>query len=226
MPRTARIQPGNMVFHVINRGIARMPIFDTPDDYNAFERVMAQTAEHIDMRVLAYCLMPNHWHLILRPRETGDLGRYMQRLTVTHVRRWHEHRHSTGGGHVYQGTYKSFPIQTDDHFLAVARYVERNARRANLVDKAQDWQWSSLWRRDHPEVTDEVPPLAPWPVPCPKHWRRLVNTPQNQKELEAIRASVQRGRPFGTDRWQQRTATQLGLESTFRPRGRPKKDAE
>ncbi len=213
-----------MVFHVLNRGNGRMRLFNKPADYSAFERVMAEAAAHVDMRVLAYCLMPNHWHLVLRPRETGDLGRYMQRLTVTHVRRWHEHRHSTGGGHVYQGTYKSFPVQSDEHFLAVARYVERNALRASLVDQAQDWRWCSLWRRDHPQVIDDVPALAPWPVPCPAHWKRLVNQPQSQKELEAIRTAVQRGRPYGSEPWQKRTGTRLGLESTFRPRGRPRKE--
>lgn len=226
MPRTARVQPGGMIFHVLNRGNGRMQIFDKPADYNAFERVMLEVSSHINMRVLAYCLMPNHWHLVLRTRETGDLGRYMQRLTVTHVRRWHEHRHSTGGGHVYQGTYKSFPVQNDEHFLKVARYVERNALRANLVERAEDWRWCSLWRRDNPEVVDDVPALSVWPTPCPSHWRRVVNQPQNEKELEALRASVQRGRPFGTERWQQRTATQLGLASTFRSRGRPKKEAD
>ncbi|MFN3168502.1 MAG: transposase [Phycisphaeraceae bacterium] len=226
MPRIARCQPGGMVFHVLNRGNARMQIFDKPADYDAFEKAMAQTAEHVEMRVLSYCLMPNHWHLLLRPRETGDLGRYMQRLTVTHVRRWHEHRHSTGGGHVYQGTYKSFPVQTDEHFLTVARYVERNACRANLVDKAQDWRWCSLWRRDHPELVQDVPALAKWPVPCPPHWKRLVNRPQNQKEVQALRAAVQRGRPFGSEHWQHQTANRLGLQSTFRPRGRPRKGEE
>ena len=224
MPRTVRCQPGGMVFHVLNRGNGRMPIFDKPADYAAFERVMLDVASHINMRVLAYCLMPNHWHLVLRSRETGDMGRYMQRLTVTHVRRWHEHRHSVGGGHVYQGTYKSFPVQNDEHFLAVCRYVERNAMRANLVDAAEDWQWCSLWRRDHPEVIDGVPPLSSWPVARPAHWRRLVNRPQNSKEINALRTSVQRGRPYGSAYWQKRTATRLGLESTFRPRGRPKKE--
>jgi len=147
----------------------------------------------------------------------------MQRLTVTHARRWHEHRHSTGGGHVYQGTYKSFPVQSDEHFLAVARYVERNPLRANLVEKAQDWRWCSLWRRDHPEVVDDVPALATWPVPRPSHWKRLVNRPQNKKEIEALRASVRRGRPYGSAVWQRRVAKRLGLESTFRSRGRPRK---
>lgn len=203
-----------------------MRIFDKPADYEAFERAMVEAAEYVNMRVLAYCLMPNHWHLVLRPREDGDLGRYMQRLTVTHVRRWHEHRHSTGGGHVYQGTYKSFPVQSDEHFLAVARYVERNAARAKLVEKAEDWRWCSLWRRDHPEVVEDVPSLAAWPVPCPSYWKRLVNQGQSQKELEALRVSVQRGRPYGSEVWQKRTATRLGLESTFRSRGRPRKQGD
>lgn len=231
MPRTARVQPGGMIFHVLNRGNGRMQIFDKPADYAAFLRCMKQAAEHIDMRLLAYCLMPNHWHLVLRPRETGDLGRYMQRLTVTHVRRWHEHRHTTGGGHLYQGTYKSFPVQTNDYFHAVCRYVERNALAANLVEKAEDWRWSSLWQRDHPEPADDLPTLTPWPGtgntnPHPPNWKRLVNRPQNQKEVEALRQCIQRGRPFGSADWQRRTATRLGLESTFRSRGRPRKQVE
>ncbi len=201
-----------------------MQIFDKPADYAAFEKAMQETAEHVNMRVLAYCLMPNHWHLLLQPRQTGDMGRYMQRLTVTHVRRWHEHRHSTGGGHVYQGTYKSFPVQTDDHFLTVARYVERNALTANLVEKAQNWQWCSLWRREHPDVMAEVPTLATWPVACPRNWRRLVNQALNKNETEALQQCIQRGRPYGSERWQKQTATRLDLSSTFRPRGRPRKE--
>ena len=124
------------MFHVINRGNGRMTIFDDESDYAAFERVMAETMERKPMRLLAYCLMPNHWHLVLRPRKDGDLGRFMQRLTVTHVRRWHEHRHTAGEGHLYQGTYKSFLVAQDEHYLSVCRYVERNALRAGLVPRA------------------------------------------------------------------------------------------
>lgn len=190
---------------------------------------MATTIQQVPMRLLAYCIMPNHWHLVLWPRGDGDLGRFMQRLTTTHVRRWHLHRHSVGAGHLYQGTYKSFPIQKDEHLFAVCRYVERNplgVTWANKrVDRAEDWQWSSLWRRLHPAVQDDVPPLWDWPIERPRNWVWRVNRPESGEELERLRLSVKRGRPYGTEKWQQRTAKQLGLESTFKGRGRPKKTA-
>lgn len=116
MPRTARCAPGGMLFHVLNRGNARAQIFDDDDDH-AFQRVLTETLSHVPMRLLAYCLMPNHWHLVLWPREDGHLGAFMRRVTTTHVRRWHVHRQSVGAGHLSQGTYKSFPIQKDKHLL-------------------------------------------------------------------------------------------------------------
>ena len=96
-----------MIFHVLNRGNARDPIFREDADYDAFEKVMAQTMKHVSMRVLGYCLMPNHWPLVLWPFHDGDLGRFMQRLTTTHVRRWHLVRKTVGSGHLYQGISKA-----------------------------------------------------------------------------------------------------------------------
>ncbi len=227
MPRTARLAPGGVIFHVLNRANARSTIFQDEADYTAFERVMAATVQQMPIRVLAYCVMPNHWHLVLWPRADGDLGRFMQRLTTTHVRRWHLHRHSVGTGHLYQGTYKSFPVQKDEHLLAVCRYVERNPLRVapenKLVNRAEDWRWSSLWRWLHPEVCDDVAPLYAWPVDRPRNWVWRVNQPESSKELEVLRLSARRGRPYGAERWQQRVAKRLGLESTFHGRGRPKK---
>ncbi len=223
MPRTARIAPGGMVFHVLNRANARARIFGKEADYVAFERVMRETLVKQPMRILGYLIMPNHWHLVLWPERDGDLGAFMQRLTTTHVRRWHLHRKTVGCGHLYQGTYKSFPVETDEHLLTVLSYVERNALRAGLVERAEDWSWSSLWRWRHPDVTDDVPPLTPWPLERPRHWLRQVNRPEPKAQLESLRTAVQRGRPFGSETWQALTAKQLGLESTFQPRGRPKK---
>ena len=145
MPRIARQAAGGYVYHVINRGVGRMRLFEKQADYAAFERVLARTQEQEAMRLLGWCVMPNHWHLLAWPREDGALGRFMQRLTVTHARRWQEHTQRVGEGHVYQGRYKSFPVQSDEHFLAVLRYVERNALRAGLVERAEDWRWGSLW---------------------------------------------------------------------------------
>ena len=163
---------------------------------------MRETTERFKLRLLAYCLMPNHWHMVLWPREDGDLGRFMQRLTTTHVRRWRLHRGSVGEGHLYQGTYKSFPIQQDEHFLTVCRYVERNALRANLAKQAQDWRWSSLGVREMTQAQAErenKPILTDWPVERPRQWLRLVNEPQSKAEMGrvtsigAARASFRRG---------------------------------
>ena len=223
MPRAARVAPGGTVFHVLNRGNERRTIFESEGDYLAFLRVLSQTVEEVPLRILAWCLMPNHWHLLLWPREDGQLGRFMQRLTTTHVRRWRLHRHSVGHGHLYQGTYKSFPVEGDDHYYTVCRYVERNPLRAKLVRRAENWPWSSLGSRLYPAAAAESPPLSTWPVPRPRNWLDLVNQPQTEAELAALRLSVQRGRPFGSPTWSQRTAKRLGLEFTFRSRGRPRK---
>lgn len=210
-----------MVLHVLNRGVTRMPVFEKAGDYEAFERVLSETLQKAPMRICSYCVMPNHWHMLVWPEHDGDLGRFLQRLTITHVRRWQEHRHCVGLGHVYQGRYKSFPVEEDEHFLGVARYVERNALRANLVVRAEEWRWSSLWRRER-GAAQEKDILAPWPVAMPDHWIERVNRPDNEKEQKALRRSVQRGRPYGAPAWQRDTAKRLGLESAYRSRGRPR----
>jgi putative transposase len=220
MPRTARVAPGGMVFHVLNRGIARMQVFEKIGDYEAFERTLYETLQETPMRICAYCVLPNHWHFLLWPEHDRDLAKFMQRLTITHVRRWQEHRHCVGLGHVYQGRYKSFPVEEDGHFLAVARYVERNALRANLVERAEQWRWSSLWRRCR-GIAEEKAILTTCPVELPNDWVERVNLADNEKELEALRCSVHRGRPYGTPDWQRRIAKRLGLESAYRPVGRP-----
>ena len=123
---------GGYVYHVLNRGVARMRLFHKRGDYEAFEKVMTEALARLPMRLLCYCLMPNHWHLLLWPRRDGDLSQFMRWLTVTHTQRHHAHRHTSGTGPIYQGRFKSFPVERDQHFLAVARYVQRNALRANL----------------------------------------------------------------------------------------------
>jgi putative transposase len=122
----------------------------------AFIRTLAETLERNPIRLCAFCVMSTHWHLVLWPEEDGELARFMQRLTVTHVRRWVEHRHRVGYGSVYQGRYKSFPVQDDVHFSTLVRYVERNPLRARIVRRAENWRWSSLGQLIHPAMA-EVP---------------------------------------------------------------------
>ena len=222
MPRAARNTPAGFVYHVLNRGVGRRQIFDKPDDYEAFEEILEETLETCPMQLCGYCLMPNHWHLVLWPEADDDLARFMQRLTITHVTRWQRHRRRVGYGHLYQGRYKSFPVETEDYFYRVVRYVERNALRANLVAKAEAWQWSSLARYYH-SARDQKRILNKWPVPRPRDWQQRVQKALTDVELSAIQRSIVLGRPYGTDGWTEATAKTLGLEFTMRNRGRPKK---
>ena len=139
-----------MVFHVINRGNCRMPIFEKQHDYMAFLELLEQGRQRVGMRVIAWCLMPNHWHLVLCPKRPGDLSDFFRWVCTTHVRRWRMHRHSNGDGHLYQGRFKSFPIQRDEHLVTVMRYVEANPVRAGLVSHAEDSPFSSLWPGERP----------------------------------------------------------------------------
>ena len=200
-----------------------MKLFSKAKDYDAFESLLEQTLEARPMRICAYCLMPNHWHLVLWPEHDGDLAAFMQQLTTKHVRRWQLHRDCVGYGHVYQGRYKSFPVEEEDYFYQLARYVERNALRAGLVERAEAWKWSSLWRRTS-GTPEQKQLLSDWPVPYPRSWCKTVNGPQTEAALGVIRRCVARGQPYGGDAWVRRTAEQLGLESTLRAPHRPRKD--
>jgi putative transposase len=222
MARPPRVDEPGLIYHVTNRGNGRMQLFHKDGDFAAFERVLAEGLERYRVDLLTYCLMGNHWHLVPRPREPGALGRFMQWVGVTHVRRHHEHYHARGGGHLYQGRYKSFPIEIDQHLLHVLRYVEANPLRAGLVKRAQDWRWSGMYARAHPAISPIK--LAEWPLDVPADWTAIVNEMIPDADLNALRTlHVNRGRPFGSDVWTLKTAARLGLVSTIRANGRPRK---
>ena len=225
MPRIIRTDVGNNCYHVINRANARLPIFFDEEDYVLFEDVLEEAQEKFSMRILAYCIMPNHFHLVLYPREDGNMGKFMQWLTLTHTQRWHQSKNTKGTGHLYQGRYKSFLIQDDNHLLSAIRYVERNALRAKLVKKAENWRFCSLARRlsgiSREKGKRKI--LSEWPIPEPKDYLLFVNTPQSEEEEEKIKTSITRGKPFGTDMWTDEMIKKFKLETTIRPSGRPKK---
>jgi putative transposase len=222
MPRIARISPGGFVYHALNRGVARLALFEKEADYAAFERVLVEAQEKHPTRILAYCLMPNHWHFLLWPRKDGELTDFLRWLTHTHTMRWHAHHQTQGTGHLYQGRFKAFPVQTDEHFYAVARYVERNPVRAGLIKRAENWLWSSAGIR-HSGPTEMQRLLAKWPLPFPKEWLLMLNRPETESDLARMRDTVSRGCPMGNPRWQSNVAVRLGLHYTLRPRGRPRK---
>ena len=206
---------------MLNRGNGRQLLFRKDADYAAFERILEQAVERMPMRVLGWCLMPNHWHLVLWPEADGQLSEFMRWLTVTHAQRLHAHRSDGAGGHVYQGRFKSFPVQEDHHFLVLMRYVERNALRAGRVERAEDWQWSSLWRRRYAKAAQQKI-LSEWPVRRPTHWLRIVNAEQDEAEEKAVETCIDRSRPLGSPKWLEKTIAAMGLEWTMRPRGRPR----
>ena len=166
--------------------------------------------------MLAYCLMPNHWHMVLWPKKDGEMSEFLRWLTLTHSQRLHAHRHTTGYGHIYQGRFKSFPVEQDQAALNVIRYVERNALRANLIEQAQDWRWCSLWRKLN---GDRDSLLSASPLDTPEDWVNWVNKPQTQAEVQALRRCVNRGTPYGSENWTTQIAAALGLKSTLQSRG-------
>jgi len=222
MPRTKRICPAGEVFHVLNRPVARLTIIEKPDDYDAFLRVLDETWAKVPPPNFAMVAMPNHWHFVVRPTSDKQVSEFFQRLTVTRTMRWHAHYHTGGTGHLSQGRFKSYPVQDDEHLLTVMRYVERNPLRANLTERAEDWKWGTAWVRA--QKSQEHPWLqVPTSLHLPRQWRAWVNKAQSQSEVDALRKCIRRGSPFGSDVWAKSSVKRHGLESTLRPRGRPRK---
>jgi putative transposase len=210
------------VYHVLNRAAGRGKLFRSADDFAAFEAILREAREFVPMRILSYCLLPNHWHLVVWPRRDGELSEYLRWVSVTHTQRRHSRYGTAGTGPLYAGRFKSFPVQGDQHYLDVCRFVERNPLRAKVVRKAEAWQWSSLWHRVN---RADVVPLVEGPVPRTRNWIARVNQAQSPGELLALQLSVARGTPYGDPLWTVRTAKKLALMSSLRPPGRPRKQA-
>jgi putative transposase len=217
MPRVARQLQHGYCHHVLNRGNAKATLFLDRFDYLAFVKSLAAMRAAYSIRLLAYCLMPNHFHLVLRVDAIRAMSEAMQWAQTAYASRFRAKYQSTG--HIFQGRFKSFPIQETEHLLTVMRYVERNPVRANLVESAVDWRWSSTrWRKRPNHWLDESP------VQLGADWHTYVDASQTSAEVAALRRSVSRGAPFGSPSWQAQTAEALGLQSTLRPRGRPRKN--
>ena len=215
MPRTSRSATGGVVYHVLNRGNGRMNIFRKPGDYQSFVQLLLDGKDKADIELFGFCLMTNHWHLVLRPHGDADLAAYLSWVTNTHVKRHRSHYKSTSG-HLYQGRYKSFPVQADSYFLTLLRYVEANPR-CGSVAQAGQWNWSSLGC--DPKLAAKL--LDPWPLKRPRNWTALVNETIPAIQRARIESSFQRGRPLGDDAWTIKAAQRLGLQYTINPRGRP-----
>ncbi len=172
-----------MIYHILNRANFRSHLFKRPAHYQDFLTIVEESLTYVPMRVLAYCLMPNHCLMVLQLRADGDLSKFLQRITLMHTQRHHSKTRTVGYGHVYQGRYKSLPVESDSHFLALVRYVERNARRAALVERAEDWPWCSVHLRLYGNEK-QMKILSPWPMAEPRDYLQGLNKSQGKEEMK------------------------------------------
>jgi putative transposase len=222
MPRSARVDIGNEIYHVINRANGRLQIFEKDEDYRLFEKLLSETKELFDMRILAYCLMPNHFHLVLYPKNDGDLGLFMHRLSNSHTRKVHALTNTNGSGHLYQGRYKSFLIDKENYLLAVIKYVERNSVRAKLSNSCEDWQWGSAYRRIYGTIQQKKL-IDEESFQLPDNYLKWINSTENLEILNSIRVSVKKDIPYGREKWVDNMVLKYHLESTLKSQGRPRK---
>jgi putative transposase len=229
MPRLPRLIAEGLVYHALNRGNNRACVFAGPADFEQFLEALAKTKRRYPFLLYAYCLMSNHFHLVLQPGRGQNVSRILQSLTVTHT--WHYHKAQVSSGHVWQGRFKSPVIAADEHLLTVMRYVESNPLRARLVTDLAEYPWSSYGAHGLGQplsLIDEAPAWGPLGVTEAKrqaYWRRWLHTPLTAKELAAVRQSVTSGRPYGAAAWVEQIAAGLGLDLSVRHRGRPSKRA-
>jgi putative transposase len=224
MPRRARVAPGGVIYHVLNRANGRNILFDSASAYRDFLRLVSECARTDRMRILAYCVMPNHWHLLAWPHEDGDLSSFVQRLSIRHAIRWHARNGTAGRGHVYQARFKSFAVQDDEHLFVVHRYIEQNPVRARLVRSPGDWLWSSARARMFAatgRLADSLPIEAP-PVAFPDTWTDASDVELSATEMERLRESLATNAPFGDRGWAAEVASRIGWSPEKSPRGRPR----
>ncbi|MEO0804617.1 MAG: transposase, partial [Cyanobacteria bacterium J06642_2] len=189
MGRPKRSDEAGVIYHMLNRANRRATIFHKDEDYQAFEAILSEALRRSEnLELFSYCLMPNHWHLVVRPTKDGEMSRFGQWLGLTHTQRYNAHYGTTGQGHLYQGRYKSFPVQDDGHFLSVCRYVERNAFTAELCDAPDKWPYGSLHAWQHGPM-DDKPTLSSWPIARRPNWVRSVRQPLTAKEQKRLQWS-------------------------------------
>lgn len=225
MPRRNRLDKAGLTYHVLNRGFEGKKIFRKAKDYEVFIERIGEGLERYPVEMYAYCLMPTHWHFVLRPKKDRQMGEFMRFVTATHAQRYQVNYQTEDEGQLYQSRFKSFIIQDDDHFLDVCRFVESNGVRGKKAKKAEEYKYGSLFRSvQKPKLEPQF--LSTWPVKKPPRWTAKVNAKFDPDQLAALQECVKRDRPYGDPKWVKRMANKFDLWSTIRPMGRPPKNAK
>lgn len=220
MARPLRITLAGSVYHVTNRAAQGLVLFSNRTDYQAFYRLLVVARRRFGMRVIAFCLMPTHWHLVLWPSSDGAVSAFLHWIATRHSLRFRRQTGTVGRGHVYQDRFHSFPVQTGRYYYNLLRYVEGNALRGHLVAKAEDWPWSSLFERINGGELITGGPMDPL-----VDWTERVNATLPRHDFKAIQRAERRGRPYGAPKWVVETASCQSLDQTLGFRGRPRVEA-
>ena len=218
MPRRLRRGLQGAAFHVMNRAVRKTVLFEKDGDFEAFISVVLESLRLFRIAIIAFELMPNHWHFVITCDRIEEVSDWMHWVAGTHANRWNGAHGTRGSGAVYQGRFKAVPIQRGLSLIRVCRYVERNALRKGFVTAAEKWTWSSLYSVCN---NCDLIPLAEWPIPKPANWLEIVNSDETPQELDDLRLCIRRNRPIGDSDWQQAVAPFMG--QSMRGKGRPKK---
>ena len=219
MPRIARGLADNQIYHIINRGNRREVVFHDNYDYEKFLKLLIESKEKYAIKIYAYCLMPNHFHLVIYTKYADSLSQGMHWISSSSVR-YYNKRYNISG-HLWQGRYKSFIVQEDSYLLVLLKYVEANPKRARIVKDCIDYKYSSANNRiknNENLITDEIPILLP------DDWYGYINSDEKITDIESIRNCINRQAPLDDKNWKYMVSKKYNLESTINPRGRPKKE--
>ena len=188
MSRFSRNLPAGSIVHVVNRGNDKRPLFARAREFEEFLRLVAWAKSLCPVRIVAYCIMSNHWHFVFWVEVEWDVSAFLHRLTTTHAKRWRRKTGTIGQGHVYQDRFKASEIFSERYYFNCLRYVEQNALNAGLVRSAREWRWSSLAER----LGNGRGILGPDPAGLPIEWAELVDRPLPECDVDEIRSSLRR----------------------------------
>ncbi len=226
MPRRARVVIADVPHHVTQRGNNRQQVFLSPDDHYRYLQLLRGHADRCGLRILGYCLMTNHVHLIAVPEKGESLAQALGRAHSEYALALN--RAAGRSGHLWQNRFFSCPMGPS-HLLAALRYVELNPVRAGLVTTAVEWPWSSARAHVRPIASDGVlcsgwiEHFGQWNY---EEWAEILEAGSPDGECESVRRATMAGEPFGSRDFVAELERRVGKNLRVRERGRPRKEPE